>query len=409
MKKMVVIFENLEQVHLSKDVGMLPLALHKNESIDITIVSNLKKFKDIEYEKYIKLKFFTRFKTRKWNKYLLFFDVLKNARKLDYLMMYHDHLDKFILLYLCKLINPSLITYVKLDKSELGAYSLRNRVPSNNFLKKIARDKIYGSIDLFTVETKKVYELLKHLPMYNYRLKYLPNGFYAKEPYDFSVKKEKMIISVGRIGTPPKNNELLLSAIESLQNLGEYKFYFIGPIESSFQGRVDALLLKREDLRDKIILTGNITDKEKLYEYYKRAEIFCFTSIYESFGLVLVEAMYFGCYPVSTDFAASYDMTRNGTIGSIIQINDELIGEFQAKKIENIVAYVNNNFESILATSWFQSSAHKLAIELEKIITNKIDIQAYSQEISQYTYENFNWISTAKNLDILFENTKRGK
>jgi len=105
-KKMVVIFENLEQVHLNKDVGMLPLALHKNELFDITIMSNLKNFVDLEYEKYIKLKFFTRFKNRKWNKYLLFFDVLKNARKLDYLMIYHDHIDKFILLYLCKLINP---------------------------------------------------------------------------------------------------------------------------------------------------------------------------------------------------------------------------------------------------------------------------------------------------------------
>lgn len=115
MKKMIVIFENLEPVHLGKDVGALPLALQSNENWDVSLYSTFKQFTQSEYEKNVNLKFFTSFKNRKINKLLLFIDVLKNAKNINYLMVFHGGKDKYILFWLCKIFNKKLITYVKLD------------------------------------------------------------------------------------------------------------------------------------------------------------------------------------------------------------------------------------------------------------------------------------------------------
>lgn len=208
---------------------------------------------------------------------------------------------------------------------------------------------------------------------------------------------------------PPKNNELLLSAIEQLENIGEYHFYFIGPVESSFQARLDVLLARREDLRDKIILTGNITDKEKLYQFYKRAEVLCFTSLHEGFSLVMSEALYFGCYLVSTDLAAAYDLTDGGKYGQIVKVNQKLRKGLELNGLANIVQYSETNFEDILSSAWFAQSSKQLTDSLKSVIDGKVDSNTASHYLAKNTYENFNWISIAKNLHNLFEDSKRGK
>jgi len=75
-KKFIVIFENLEPIHLGKDVGMLPKTLQNNTNWDVSIFSTLKKFNNIEFEKSCKLKFFTFFKNRKLNKILLIINLM---------------------------------------------------------------------------------------------------------------------------------------------------------------------------------------------------------------------------------------------------------------------------------------------------------------------------------------------
>lgn len=204
MKKMIVIFENLEPVHLGKDVGALPLVLQTNEGWDVSLYSTFGHFTKSDYEQNVKLKFFTAFKNRKINKLFLFIDILKNARKIDYLMVFHGGKDKFILFWLCKILNKNLVTYVKLDMGEMYASMAIHKSFTESFFKKMVRSLLSKSVDLFTAETKQVFEMIKELPQYKNKLHYLPNGFYADSPYDWKTPKEKMIISVGRIGTPPK-------------------------------------------------------------------------------------------------------------------------------------------------------------------------------------------------------------
>ncbi len=390
MKKIITIFENLEPVHLNKDVGMLPYSINADNEYDVQLITNAKKFNDTEFEKKVSIKFIRPFDNRKINKIILFLQTLSKINKVDVLILFHPTRDKYILSYLAKLLNKNLTVVIKMDTNELTAYEFTKQ---NNILLNYFATR---GVDYFTIETKQTLEILKNTIPFKDKIYYLPNGFSADKIYDFSLPKEKMIISVGRVGTPQKNSELLLKAIELIEDLRGYKFYFIGPIQTSFQAKVNELFERRKDLKDSVILTGNITSKEVLFDYYKRAEFFCFTSIYESFGLTLVEAGYFGCKIITTDFASAFDITNNGQNGKIVEINKILINELQNKDINNIVSYVDNNFEKILMSKWFEDSSELFSKELQILLNSEIKSNV-SKEIAKTIFNDFNWNKIAIN------------
>ncbi len=407
-KKMFVLFESLEEFHLSKDVGELPKYLAMNLDWDVSILSVLPVFKVMSLEKYVQLKFFNDSMSKKINKIHMFMFVLLKSKELDYLMAFHGSLQKSILFFLCKIINPKLVTYIKLDNSELNAYQKLSQVKYQNRLKYLIYKFFTKYVDVFTVETKKVYFLLSDVELFKNKLYYLPNGFGVDKAYDFSVQKEKLIITVGRIGSSQKNNELFLAAIERLSNIGEYKFVFIGPIENSFITKVEKVIKNDPELSKKIILTGNITNKNLLYGYYKRAEVLCFTSVYESFGLVMVEGAYFGCYLLSSDLGAVYDITNNGKNGTIVEINDIfnnyiLDKYFQKLYLYNINELVKEQSIHPSYSKWFDMSVKKFSKELQLIIDGKIDTKDLSRQSSLNVYEKFNWNIIVNDLSTILK------
>lgn len=387
MNKMVVIFENLEEVHLGKDVGQLPYALAGNSDLDITIMSTMQHFQNAEFEDKVSLKFFPNAKIR------LYLNILQNIKDIDVLMVFHGGKDKFLLFVLAKILNPKIKTYIKLDMGELFAKVILQR---NGILRTIYKKMLHKFTDVFTVETKQVFELIKNDPMYQNKLYYLPNGFYASIPYDFSVPKEKIILTVGRLGSPQKNNNLLLETISRLDDLKGYKFYFAGPVSSDFQKRVDVLLLQKPHLKDNIVLMGNITDKSELYHLYKRSEIICFTSLYEGFSLAMIEALYFGCYLLSTNLAGAFDLTDDGKYGAIVTINNILLEEptkqfFEQSKIKDIQTYIDNALPSMENSSQYLQSIIKFKEALEEVMNNNELKQNAVKITACNIYKNFNW------------------
>lgn len=72
-----------------------------------------------------------------------------------------------------------------------------------------------------------------------------------------------------------------------------------------------------------MILSGNIEDKNLLYDYYNKAKVFLFTSRRENFGIVLVEVLRFGDCIITTDVGAAKDITNNREIGVVTEIENE--------------------------------------------------------------------------------------
>lgn len=58
-------------------------------------------------------------------------------------------------------------------------------------------------------------------------------------------------------------------------------------------------------------------------DYYQRAKIFWMTSLFEGFGMTLVEAQTYGCVPVVYDsFESVKDIINNGKNGCIVKFGD---------------------------------------------------------------------------------------
>lgn len=56
------------------------------------------------------------------------------------------------------------------------------------------------------------------------------------------------------------------------------------------------------------------------FRYYKESSIFCLTSNHEGWGLVLTEAMQFGCVPIAFDsFESIHEIIEDGKNGFLVK------------------------------------------------------------------------------------------
>ena len=175
--------------------------------------------------------------------------------------------------------------------------------------------------------------------------------FYTLTPLKPYEKKENIILTVGRIGTPEKDNQMLLDAVKNL-DLKSWKVLFVGPIEAKFQENIEDFYAENPQLREHVEFTGPIYDRQKLFDLYNRSKIFCLTSVEESFGFVLIEAMAYGNYIVTTPISSAKDLTADEKVGKIIADGNSLSKTLEKSmrrdmklESEEAVAYANANFD----------------------------------------------------------------
>lgn len=110
---------------------------------------------------------------------------------------------------------------------------------------------------------------------------------------DLRVKKENIVLNVGRLAEP-KNQDLLIRAFSNINHSG-WKLILVGDgvNYNQYKNLVNTLEMQKH-----IILAGNSTD---VSTYYNKAKIFAFTSKYEGFPNVILEAMSYGLACISTD------------------------------------------------------------------------------------------------------------
>ena len=101
-------------------------------------------------------------------------------------------------------------------------------------------------------------------------------------------QNSKFILYVGAI-QPRKNLEVLISAFERIKEKNpELKLVFAGAPAWKYQKTLDKIAASK--FSDDIIVTGNL-DFEKISILYQNAKMFVFPSLYEGFGIPVLEAM----------------------------------------------------------------------------------------------------------------------
>lgn len=129
-----------------------------------------------------------------------------------------------------------------------------------------------------------------------------------------AINRDNVILNVGRLHWV-KNQKLIIEAFASL-NPKDWQLLIIG------EGA------ERQNLECAIKKTGNrnihlLGSKENVANYYNKAKIFTFTSIFEGFPNALIEAMHFGMACVSTNCPSGpSELIEHGNNGFLISLND---------------------------------------------------------------------------------------
>lgn len=366
-KNLTLFFEFFDHEHLGKDPFMVPYYLGKIMNYEVKIIypltesnkdlpSNIKGVSlcplTIGTSKDAVAESFAR---------ATYSYIWQHAKEIDVLMRFFD-VDvsrKSAMIY--KLRNPKGKVYIKMD---VNPYGINDKAPSfpRNLLASIKGRILKSFVDVISCETQLALQKLKASPNpYNHwgkKIVFMPNGFdeellsslhIDEEKY---AEKENVMITVGRLGTPPKNTPMLLQALAKA-DLKDWKVYLIGPIDSSLQPEIDAFYQQNPEKKNQVIFTGAIYDKKELWEFYNRSKAFILTSKWESFALVYTEAQRFRNYIVSTKVGAASDVIEDGKYGDFIEQDDF---EGLAKKIDDIVSGstdidVYNHFD-VKSLSW---------------------------------------------------------
>lgn len=140
-------------------------------------------------------------------------------------------------------------------------------------------------------------------------------------------KKENIILVVCRITNPQKNLTDFIDIWKDFsQKKPDWKAVIVGDGESR---EYIEKYVKRKGVKG-IQFEGN---KENVKDYYRRSKIFCMTSSYEGWPMVLMENMAFGCVPLAFDtFEALHEIIDDGKDGFIIPPFDkEAMADTMAK------------------------------------------------------------------------------
>lgn len=367
----------LDESILNKDFFLVPLFLAKHLNADFNFVYP----KNKDNENYpslhrganlIPITSDSEFNFSLWKERQSIFYIIRNARKIDVLFLVWLNHRSLVLAFIYKLLNPKGFCFIKGDMN-LASFTRSKSDGIFSKIKSLFRQGLQKRIDILTCETEGCYRSIKsgalglHLSKVVY---HLPNGFDedTRKQLNVGVKsfqeKENIILVVGRIGADCKNHEMILKALNGL-DLANWSVIFVGNIEPSFQTSMQLFFSEAPYNREKVKFVGPKYDKKELWNYYNSAKVFLLSSDKEGFPNVFPEALRFGCFIISTDVEAAFDVTKNGSIGKIIKMGD----------VDELRCFLR-----------------------DRIFNNSLELESFYPEIIRLFEERFEW---ARNIDNL--------
>lgn len=160
---------------------------------------------------------------------------------------------------------------------------------------------------LFLTPGDKMHVIPNGIEVEKFQGKVKPKDFRRR----FAEDDEKIVFFIGR-HVHEKGIQLLIDSIPSvIEVYGKVKFIIggVGPMTLDLKDKVQKM-----NLQSKVLFTGYMEESDKI-NLYKVADAAIFPSLYEPFGIVVLEAMSAGCPVVASDVGGITEIINHKTTG----------------------------------------------------------------------------------------------
>ncbi len=347
MKIVVTLMLDSKNIDLVKDVGQIPYNLYKNGFcrsylISTNIDMNGNYVDRAEGLNIRNIPVCLKNRTLTGILYLI-----KNSRSIDVLNLYHCRRRTYIFSKLYKLLNGKGKVYLKLDADFITVEYVKNNKKYGKLFRRLTR-----VADVVSAESSIIAELLQDYS--EKKINVIPNGTDINSPDNFEQKKN-YFLTVARLGSYQKNDEFLLQAFAKIADKCDWNLIMVGSIEEEFSIYLEQFFKAYPILKERVTITGEVNDRNKLIQYYSVSKVFVLPSRYESYGIVCAEALKMGCFLVISDqVPPQKEFTANGKYGHVSGIDDvdefseamykATQTEFDEELYKNISRYASDNF-----------------------------------------------------------------
>jgi len=121
---------------------------------------------------------------------------------------------------------------------------------------------------------------------------------------------DHFILFVGGL-SPLKNFGNLLKAYKLIGNSFPHKLVCVGFRRWKYSKDIE--MIRKLDIKDKVLFTGFVPD-EDIPAFYNLADLFVFPSLYEGFGMPVLEAMACGCPVITTETGCSPEVAGGAAV-----------------------------------------------------------------------------------------------
>ncbi len=176
--------------------------------------------------------------------------------------------------------------------------------------------------------------------------------------------EEPFILSVGTL-QPRKNIVRLVEAFAKLKNT-KLNLIVIGRKGWKFEEIFAAP--EKFGVKDRVRFLENVSDEE-LPWFYESAEIFVLPSLYEGFGLPILEAMRYGCPVLASNVSSLPEAGGEAAVyfdpENVIDIAEKMEKVLSDKKLADDM--IKKGFEQVKKFSWEKSAREVLEV-LEEVV-----------------------------------------
>ena len=280
----------------------------------------------------------------------LFFKLLKISKdSIIHVHIAHAMIPEIVFL-VSKIRNIPYVAHIHLDVEPSGKMGFL--LP---FYKKIFLQKILNYASKIVVPTKDYIAIIsKKYAISKYKIIVIPYGVDLNNFKSMSVKLHNPIrlLFVGRL-TKQKNIPLLIKSFKKIIDNNDFniELHIVG--EGEDKNKI-ILLIKTLKLDNKVVLHGSLIGN-KLHKIYSNSDIFILSSISESFGIVLIEAMASGLPIVASKIPAVRNVVENNKTGLLVKLTPEDFSKAIEKLLMNSKLrekLIENGLEEVKKYNW---------------------------------------------------------